>query len=132
MSCSSISSTELCRTGTGIIKFFILDEDNNITIPVTIYWQLSDKYGNIIEGFSYALNDITGTEQTITITDSSGNDVTGSGFVIILTGEDLDYDPDTDDGVRYISVKGTYNSQYGSGLTFISEKKFEILNLINS
>lgn len=130
MACTTISSVSACEDGTFIIQFFCLDENDNITIPTSLYWQLSDKYGNAINSRDFTSGDITGTQTTITII-VNGTETTGSGYTIVLSGDDLAFQSSSDDGVRYIAIKGTYNSDAGIGLNLKGELKFQIQNLIN-
>jgi hypothetical protein len=130
MTCTSTATIEPAEKGTAIIKFFCTDEEDNIVNPDPLQWQLVDKNGSIKNNTDFTNNDIAGTEQSITIS-IDGEYVTGLGYVVVLSGNDLAIDDSTDEGERYFGVQGTYDSTYGSDLPLHNEYKFNICELKN-
>jgi hypothetical protein len=130
MSCISTATIEPAEEGTAVIKFICRDSDDNVINPNPLQWQLIDKNGNVINSNTFASNDITGTEESITIS-IDGDDVTGNGYIVVLSGDDLAITDSTDEGDRYFGVQGTYDSDYGSDLSLHNEYKFTICELKN-
>lgn len=126
MACITTATINLCEEGTGKISFILQDEDENIVTPTEISWQLSDILGTIINSNTFANNDITGTETSVTI-----GDVTGSGFIVGLTGDDLSLLSTSDDGRRRFAVQARYNSSLGTGMYLKGELAFTVTNLLN-
>lgn len=126
MSCTTTATINACEEGVYKVSFILQDESDNVVVPNTIYWQLSDNIGTVINENTFASNDITGTQETITI-----DDVTGSGFIVLLQGDDLAFVSSYDDGKRIFAIKATYDSSLGSDLPFKSELSFTITNLVN-
>lgn len=126
MSCTTTATINTCEEGVYKISFILQDESDNIVIPNTISWQLSNNIGTIVNNNTFVSNDITGTQETITI-----DGVTGSGFVVLLRGDDLAFQSSYDDGKRIFAIKATYDSTLGSDLPFKSELSFTITNLVN-
>jgi hypothetical protein len=87
---------------------FTDDNDTPVT-PETSYWQLMKKDGTVVDPHSFTNGSFT------------GNVVTIPGSSLILDS--------TADIVRIFAVKGTYNSNLGSGLAFSEEVEFNIRNL---
>ena len=112
MSCITISTVKPREEGTAVITLVFTDEDDNIVVPTSLAWQLSDKNGNIINENTFANNSFTGN-------------------TIVLTGDDLSLQSVTDEGDRYFAVQGVYDSSAGSDLPLHDEFKFTICNLIN-
>src|SRR6056297_306462 len=126
MSCKTTANITACEEGVYKISFIIQDESDNITVPGTISWQLSNNIGEVINSNTFASNDISGTQETITI-----GDLTGSGFVVLLQGDDLAFQSSYDDGQRVFAISATYDSSLGDDLPFKSELTFNITNLVN-
>lgn len=126
MSCITTITTEVCEEGTLKVSFILQDESDNVVIPTSISWQLSDNLGTVINSLTFANNDITGTQETVTV-----NSTTGSGFIVRLTGDDLAMQNDYDDGKRIFAVQGLYDSTLGTDNKLKGELSFTITNLIN-
>lgn len=95
---------------TYLVRFQFLDEAGAAVTPVTLEWTLTDRRGHIINGRDWAV--IT----------------PGSAVDIVLTGDDLLY---SDGRYRVVTVRGTYNSSVGTGLSLTGEAVFEIVDLLN-
>ncbi len=126
MSCITELTEKLKEQGTGVLKFFCRDDDSNIVVPTTIGWQLSDEIGNVINNQDFSSNDISGTQETITI----GSE-TGLGFVVVLKGDDLKLLSYSDKGERRFAIAATYNSSAGTDLPLHAEYIINICDLIN-
>ena len=112
MSGISISSVNPNDGGTAVITMTFTDEDGNTVIPINLQWQLMDKFRNVINSRSFANGSFTGN-------------------TVVLSGDDLLLQSDTDEGDRYFGVRGNYDSSAGSGLPLTDELKFTIQNLVN-
>ena len=87
------------------------DENGAPTTPVTITWTLSDQNGQTING-----------RVNVSLT---------PGASILLDGPDLAILSPTDQGLRILTIKATYNSSLGSGLPINQEFGFQVNNLVN-
>jgi len=106
-------STQLTVTAveesTYIVVATFVDEDDALITPNTITWTLSDLDGTIIN-----------SRENVSITpDTSVN--------IVLSGDDLAV---SGSRTRVVTVKATYDSSYGVGLTLKAAAKFDIENLV--
>lgn len=126
MACVTTSTVDVCEEGTAKVSFILQDESDDVVIPTSLSWQLSDNIGTVIGSLTFANNDISGTQEIITI-----GSVTGYGFVVKLTGDDLAMQNSYDDGKRIFAVQGLYNSDLGDGNKLKGELSFTITNLIN-
>ena len=112
MSCVSEATIQPVEEGVALITMSFTDEDGNSITPDNLAWQLMDKFGNIINDRDF----------------DSGY---FSGNTVLLSGDDLALQDDLDDGVRYLGIKGTYDSTYGTSLPLKDEYKFTICSLLN-
>ncbi len=97
----------------GTLKANISYKDCNKSTFVadTSYWQLSKASdGEPVNNRSFANGSFSGT-------------------YVVMTGDDLAIDIDGDIE-RIFSIKGTYSSDYGSGLTFNMSQRFNIKNAL--
>lgn len=100
--------------GTYAIKFTFKDEFGNLVTPATLYWWLTDLSGTVI-------NDRSEVEIT---------PITNPHY-LVLTDADLSMITHTDDfDYRVITLKGTYNSDLGSGLPLVYAVMFKLDNLL--
>lgn len=97
--------------GTYIITATFTDEDNEEESPESLFWSLRNSNGEIV-------ND----KENIEITPSTT-------ISIVLSGDDLTI-PENDDGIRFLTITGTYNSSLGMGLPLTGEIAFNIKNFI--
>lgn len=105
--------TAAAESGTYVITAVFTDEDGNSLIPNTIKWSLKTRDGVVVNSrSSQAVSSPSATEN------------------IVLSGDDLSYLSDYDDGRRVLTLYGTYDSSYGTGLTFAENVHFEVENLI--
>ncbi len=125
-SCITTLTTKPKELGTGIVQFFTKDEDDTIVVPTAIAWQLSDNIGNVINSQTFASNNITGTQSSITI----GSE-TGLGFTVILKDDDTQILSSSDEGERRFAIDATYDSTAGSDLPLHDEFIFNICDLVN-
>jgi len=96
--------------GTIVINCTLLDEQNNEVVPYELSYILSDKSDRVIK------------EDTIT---------PDSNITIVFTGDDLaltEEEQVAGSGVRYLTLKGRYNSSVGGGLHLVDSCKFDVLN----
>lgn len=99
---------------TFIVVATITDEDGAALVPSSMSWTLSDRAGTVINS----------RENVAIGAPASEND-------IVLQGDDLALlDSSSQRERRILSIKGTYNSAYGSGLPFQDEVHFSVDGLI--
>lgn len=100
-------SKEAKEGGTYVIELKFRDEDGNLTDPNTLSWWLSDVNGNPINN----REDVT-VDSPASITN------------VVLMGDDLT------PGWKIFTIKGTYDSSYGTGLLLRDAIKFYVRDLI--
>lgn len=105
------ATVDAVEKSTYVVTFSFFDENNNPVTPVSVFWDLSDMNGNIINGRSHVF---TPPYASVTIV-LSGND-------LALTQNDL--------GTRALTVEATYNSSLGLNLPLKEELDFQVLNLV--
>jgi hypothetical protein len=93
---------------TYILSFGCSNEAGTPIIPVTAAWSLHDNSGDVVNGRSEISLSVLSTIMSV-----------------VLSGADLAYDPNSSNA-RVFTVKGTYNSSYGSGLPIAEEFSFAI------
>ena len=97
---------------TFIITATFRDEEGELVIPKSgLNWTLTDRQGNIVNG-----------REAVVISPSTEVN-------IVLTGDDLAVDSTLDSVKRYLSIRGTYDSTYGTDLNITDEYEFEIDDL---
>lgn len=96
---------------TAVIVVAFTDEDGAAMTPETLTWTLTDLNGNIIHG-----------RDAESITPNTSVD-------IILSGDDLAI-PNHSLLKRIITIEGTYNSSYGTGLPLKDQVIFTINDLV--
>lgn len=100
-------SKEAIEGGTYVIELKFRDEDKNLVSPNTLEWWLSDIEGNPIN-----------SREGVSV--DSPTSVTN----IVLMGDDLT------PGWKIFTIKGTYNSNYGSDLLLRDAIKFYVRDLV--
>lgn len=102
----------------GTIVFTVgLKDSTGADIPISsansAQYQLSDQNGNIINGIDFASSNIS------------------SDGTIVLSGDDLALQNESEKGCRILALAFDYDSTYGTGLKANSEYSFEINKLVN-
>lgn len=97
--------------GSATIVAAFTDENGDTMTPVSLTWTLTDTSGNIIHN-----------RDAVVITPDTSVD-------IVLDGDDLAI-PVSNDLDRVITIEGTYNSSYGTGLHLKDQVTFSINNLV--
>ncbi len=87
------------------------DETGAPVVPLTLKWTLTDAAGNVINNRLDV--DISTPAASVDI---------------VLTGADLD--ADGNGTLRYLTIRGTYNSSLGNGLALVEAVRFEIDDLV--
>ena len=111
-SCITTSTVKPKEKSTAVITLVFTDEDGNTVVPTNTEWQLSDLFGNIINGNTFASNPFTGT-------------------IVVLQGDDLQILSTSDNGDRRFAVQGLYTSSAGSNLPLNDEFEFNVCDLVN-
>lgn len=94
-----------------VIAASFTDATDAPIVPESIHWKLVNGAGTVIN---------SRTDTTVT---------PASTVNIILSGNDLEVTETTVTAERYLTVWGTFNSSYGSGLPYTDEVFFRIKNL---
>ena len=105
----TVITTKATEEDTYIVIFTFTDEDGTAMTPDTCLETLTDLSGNVINSIEARVNTPT------------------SVLSIVYSGDDLTLS----EGVgrkRLCTVTGTYESSYGSGLSYVEVAKFEIEN----
>jgi len=108
----TLLTTHADEKSTYVVTAAFTDEDGNAVTPNTLTWALTDSDGTVI-------ND----RDDESISPDTSVD-------IVLSGDDLQIVDSSDDGVRILTVEGTYNSDAGSGLPLKESCKFIVDNLV--
>lgn len=100
--------------GSYTIKLTFKDEGKELNTPTSLYWWLTDLTGLVINGRSEV--------EVVTITNP---------HYLTLQGDDLQLHKVTDTSdYRYVTLKGTYNSDRGNNLPFTKVVMFQIENIL--
>jgi len=95
-----------------IFKVTFKDEDKELVVPDSIHWTLTDLHGNVVN---------SRTDET---------EALASVVYITLSGDDLTTTGDKHDEGRLLTVKATYSSARGAGLSLNQQIKFDIDNFV--
>lgn len=96
-----------------VVDIEFKDHDDNLVTPVTATWTLSDVDGVIVN-----------SRENVTISSLA------TSVSLVLSGDDLAVSDAL--GVdRIFTLKATYNSSLGNGLTLNEEEPFTVKNLVN-
>ena len=107
-------TTKAAEEGTYIITAAFTDEDGTAIAPVTATWTLTDAAGSVINSrLDVAITSPTSSEEIVL----SGNDLS------LQSGE-------SGEVLRFLTIKGTYDSDAGSGLTLKGQARFVLSDLI--
>jgi hypothetical protein len=101
--------------GTVFITCTFKDEEGNLVAPITLTYTLSDEEGRILNDKED--EEVVSPESVEIIT------VTGDDLVIL----DTDY---ATEAQRIITIKATYNSDLGNGLSLTGSARFPVEKLI--
>jgi len=102
-------SVRAVEESTYIVTATFLDEDENLVVPNTMTWSLTDIDGTVVN----SREDVSETPASV--------------VSIVLTGDDLAV---SGDRTRVVTVSATYDSSYGSGLYLKAAALFDIENLV--
>lgn len=109
---TEITATKAVEKSTFIITVEFKDENDNLVVPDTMAWSLTDKLGTIING---------------------REDVVLSGLAssmdIVLSGDDLAILLDKSSEKRFLVLEGTYTSVLGTGLPMKDQLTFTVVNI---
>ena len=105
-------ATHAREGGTIILPVYFTTEDGDGFTPNSINWKLTDDTGTVINGRS-----------SVSLTANSSTSV-------VLTGDDLAITGTVRKIVK-VKIFGTYNSDYGSNLTYREEATVVIDNLVS-
>ena len=104
-------STHAREGGTKVLPVAFTDENGDSFKPNTISWKLTDKSGTVINN-----------RTSVSLTANSST-------AVVLTGDDLAITGTVRKIVK-VKVFGTYNSDYGTNLTYREEATVIIDNLV--
>jgi hypothetical protein len=104
-------TTKAIERSTYVVTVAFTDENDSAMTPNEVTWSLRDGQGKIVNGRS-----------NVSLTPATSVD-------IVLQGADLEIGAGEDDGLRWLTVEGTYDSVAGSGLPFRDEAVFRICDL---
>ena len=93
---------EAVERGTYVVTTTFTDESGESIVPASCTWSLRNNAGQIVNSRSSVAT------------------VLATAITIILTGDDLLYEP-TVNTFRTLTIEATYNSSIGSGLPLIDE-----------
>jgi len=107
-------ATHVSEEATAIFNVRFKDEDDQPVIPNSIVWTLTNGLGSVIN--SRATESVTPATQ----------------INIVLQGDDLSISQgfSGDAEKRYVTIYGTYNSDYGSNLPYKHQFDFPIDNFV--
>lgn len=106
-------TTKATEESTYVITAAFTDEDGSAVTPKDgTVWSLYDRGGNVIN-----------SRQDVAIVAATSVD-------IVLSGDDLQITGVSDDGVRKLTIEGTYDSSLGSDLPLNDECTFSIEDLV--
>lgn len=106
-------TTQAVEKSTFPVTADFTDEDGASVIPNTLFWTLTDRYGNVINSREDVEIETPAASVTVVL---SGDDLA------LLTSDPFDYE-------RYMSFEGTYDSDLGSNLPLNDGVQFEIYPL---
>jgi hypothetical protein len=81
--------------------------------PKTLEWTLSDLNGVIIN-----------SRDRVSVSPS------GTSYLFIMSGADLEYDEEAADTERVFTVEGTFDATYGTDLPFRDQVQFSIVDMV--
>lgn len=105
-------STMPKEKSTAIISLAFTDEGGAAVTPTELSWQLQRINKTIVNGRSFAVSPVAGSE-------------------VVLSGLDLAIFGASDSGARIFSIHGLYDSAAGVGLPINDEIKFNIERLVS-
>jgi hypothetical protein len=107
-------ATQVSEESTAVFTVSFKDEDDQPSVPNSLTWKLTDGSGNVIN-----------SRTAVTASPASAVN-------IVLKGDDLALSAGVTGNAekRFLTVYGTYDSSYGSGLPYKHEVGFPIANLI--
>jgi len=88
------------------------DEDDVAVVPNSITWSLRTASGIIVNGRS-----------AVSVTPAAS-------ITIVLFGDDLALNGDSDTRERFVTIEATYNSTLGNNLPLVDEAAFEITDFV--
>jgi hypothetical protein len=110
----AVELTSLAKEeGSYTIKATFTDEEDAALTPNSIKWSLKTRDGKIVNARSSVSVAAPASTEYFT-----------------LSGDDLAYLSDYDDGRRIFRLYGTYTSSYGTSLPFAENIHFDIENLV--
>lgn len=114
MSVEVITTDTANEEGTAVFQCVFRDEDNNLVVPQTMTWTLTDIEGTVIN-----------SREDVAISPLN------STVYIVMSGDDLALQSGESGHQveRLLTLEGTYNSTYGNDLPLKEERLFYITNL---
>jgi len=106
-------TTHAQEKSTFVITAAFTDEADDALTPKTLTWTLTDSDGTVINS----------KQDEVISSPSSSED-------IVLSEDDLQILSATDDGVRKLTIEGTYDSSYGNDLPLRDSVTFIVDNLV--